>query len=68
MVLSHTPLKMIDWLHNKHVLVSGQQNIKEIVKGYPCIFYSLYQKDYLLNYRLLVGTNFCRWMQVQDNL
>lgn len=34
MVLSHTPLKMFDWLHNKHVLVSGQLNIKEIVKGY----------------------------------
>ena len=39
MVLSHTPLKMFDWLHNKHVLVSGQLNIKEIVKGYPCMFY-----------------------------
>ena len=49
MVLSHTPLKMFDWLHNKHVLVSGQLNIKEIVKGYPCIFYSLYLEDNLLN-------------------
>lgn len=34
MVLSHTPLKMYDWLHHKNVLVSGQQNIKEIVQGY----------------------------------
>jgi len=34
MVLSHTPLKMFDWLHNKHVLVSAQGNIKEILQGY----------------------------------
>ena len=39
MVLSHTPLKMFNWLHNKHVLVSGQQNIKEIVQRYPFIVY-----------------------------
>ena len=35
MVLSHTPLKMFDWLFNKRVLISGQQDIKEIVQGYP---------------------------------
>ena len=35
MVLSHTPLKMFDWFFNKHVLISGQQDIKEIVQGYP---------------------------------
>ncbi|XP_068693452.1 haloacid dehalogenase-like hydrolase domain-containing 5 [Montipora foliosa] len=34
MVLSHTPLKMFNWLHKKHVLISGQQNIKEIIQGY----------------------------------
>lgn len=34
MVLSHTPLKMFDWLHNKHVLVSAQGNMKEILQGY----------------------------------
>ena len=42
MVLSHTPLKMYDWLHHKNILVSGQQNIKEIVQGYPftCILFT----------------------------
>lgn len=34
MVLSHTPLKMFTALHDKHVLVSGQQNIKEILQSY----------------------------------
>ncbi|XP_015767193.1 PREDICTED: cat eye syndrome critical region protein 5-like [Acropora digitifera] len=34
MVLSHTPLKMFNALHDKHVLVSGQQNIKEILQSY----------------------------------
>ena len=35
MILSHTPLKMFDWLHNKHVLVSGQGRVKEILQEYP---------------------------------
>lgn len=34
MILSHTPLKMFDWLHNKHVLVSGQGRVKEILQEY----------------------------------
>lgn len=34
MILSHTPLKMFDWLHNKHVLISGQGKVKEILQGY----------------------------------
>ncbi|CAH3138519.1 unnamed protein product [Pocillopora meandrina] len=34
MILSHTPLKMFDWLHNKHVLVSGQGSAKEILQEY----------------------------------
>lgn len=39
MILSHTPLKMFDWLHNKHVLVSGQGSAKEILEEYPFTIY-----------------------------
>ena len=39
MVLSHTPLKVFNWLHKKHFLISGQQNIKEIIQGYPFWYY-----------------------------
>lgn len=39
MILSHTPLKMFDWLHNKHVLVSGQGSAKEILQEYPFTIY-----------------------------
>ena len=44
MVLSHTPLKMFNSLHDKHVLVSGQQNIKEILQRYPFGFFVFGEK------------------------
>ena len=44
MVLSHTPLKMFNSLHDKHVLVSGQQNIKEILRRYPFGFFVFGEK------------------------
>lgn len=48
MVLSHTPLKMFNWLHDKHVLVSGQQNIKEILQRYPFGFFVFMEKMSLI--------------------
>ena len=44
MVLSHTPLKMFNSLHDKHVLVSGQENIKEILQRYPFGFFVFGEK------------------------
>ena len=58
MVLSHTPLKMFDWLHNKHVLVSAQGNIKEILQGYP--FRNIYLTEIL--YIMAIIYNICVYL------
>lgn len=36
-VLSHSPLRKLDILHDKHVVVSGQGPVAEIAAEYPSI-------------------------------